>query len=728
MITHKFKFEYLSGAIQRNKMSLTVAVIKDSKTYHIPQLNAKLASAIGSSIDMNIVPQQAILALDNGDPKKISIFEMPDLLEITCAVRREFENYLPPAYLCELINTFINSLFVSSFWKEISSHKDCGFVRMIKRRFTYHNSTDNLWKETGKHFRTLNTYPNEFCGEIKEDMIVADRETRKNEWSKIQRKAIEIYNAINVPHKAYKNNVDIKELEEYKDSNYNTVYALESQFYPQLNEYKYLIGLFRRAGLTKMAIKLMCVMPLTHKYCGVIKCKWFWDEWNSLIHNRQLKNFIIYYSMYILKLEEIKSYYSVPHKARFVFSLDEAALFSENIGKVDIDKHPLIHLMEPLSYKRSYLPYFLEGERRINTMDTFIERLSIATGGLLDDIDLREYNAVLSGSILVPCVATNPLEKRFNVDESSTAFRVYLECYYPSYRSVEDSEFEGYVTPEQTEQQYQAQKHEDMNNCKHTHKYDIDKAVAYNILSDLDISIHTDTFDNFKIQAYSLFERMRDKLTDKRIYMRRIQRAKTFKYSIYGAGILRPIDLFWITKSPETFVDQFHLGVVRMFWNGSTIRIMQSALAALLTGINHDYRWMSCSKSPAIPIIKYVQRGYTTPLNSEERSVFANYLAKKEEWQIAATDLAQIYVPARTDNIIFRPDHSNFGIRYGLKPMHKITSHKYDTKISKRNAIWIDTTVHIGKYEVPYYNENRNSVGCPTIEMIDNFISESEHI
>jgi hypothetical protein len=271
------------------------------------------------------------------------------------------------------------------------------------------------------------------------------------------------------------------------------------------------------------------------------------------------------------------------------------------------------------------------------------------------------------------------------------------------------------------------QKHEDMNNCKTTHKYDIDKAVAYNVLSDLDISIHTDTFDKFKIQAYALFEKMRDKLIDKRIFMRRIQRAKTFKYSIYGAAIIRPIDLFWITKSPETFVDQFHLGVVRMFWNGSTIRIMQSALAALLTGINHDYRWMSCSKAPAIPIIKYIQRGYTTPLNSEERTVFMNYLMKKEEWQHDIKKISQIYIPAREDNSIFRPDCTNSGIRAGLKPMNKITSHKFDTKISDLNAIWMETVAQIGKYQVPYYNESKNSVGCPTIEMINNFIDEALH-
>jgi hypothetical protein len=568
----------------------------------------------------------------------------------------------------------------------------------------------------------------------------------------------------------YRPDMEKKELGDLNGSNYFSIEILEPQFYPNLDEYKTFITLLCKAGLTKLAVKALCILPLTYNMVHVIKCEWFWKLWAELVYNEHLKNFIIYYSMYVLKLEEIKAYNRVPNQARFVFSLDEAQLISKNIPHIGIDKHPLVHLMEPLGYKSSYMPFFLDGTRTINSMDVFKRRLSIACDGLLDDVDLSNYNAVLSGSILVPCVATNPLEKRFetvdyvngkkvfvledlfdqimigdsiDAEDSKQAmspadmsFSIYLECYYPSYKSVKPDELKTFIEPHQTNEEYEAQKHEDLNNPARNYPEDIDHAVAYGILSDLDISIHTNTFEEFKVQVYRLFEKLREKvrenveLDNPHIYIRRIRRGNSFKYSIYGPGINRPIDLFWITRSPDTFVEQFHLGVVRMYWDGKQVRIMQSALAALLSGINHDYRWMSCNKAPAIPVIKYTQRGYTTPLNKFERPILVEYISGKEEWCKTITSQTMstenIYTPVMESNIFFMPDITKSGIRYGLQDLDKSTGINYNKEVKANNnrVRWIPINCNYHGIQLDYYNSSRNSIAVPTLDTINKIIDE----
>jgi hypothetical protein len=553
-----------------------------------------------------------------------------------------------------------------------------------------------------------------------------------------------------------KKDPDAERNAESNDSNFIAFDLLEPQFYPDIEEYHTFIGLLYNAGLSASVIKLLYILPLTYECCHIIKTEWFWKFWNDLIYDEQLKNFVLYYSMYILKHEEIKSYSCVPLNARFIFDIEEARRLWDNIPHIGIDKHPLIHLMEPLGYKSSYMPFFLEGERKINSLEVFKRRLSIATNGLLDNIDLSKWRACLSGSILVPCIATNPLEERFKnygdykysfvvddlfdsiingsyVDSSmiqikreNESFRKYLECYYPSYESVPDDELIKFMEPEQTPEQYEAQKFEDLNSPNRDYPNEIDHAIAYNVLSDLDISIHTDTFEEFKVNVYELFEALRKRaleIADKRdgrIYIRRIRRVNNYKYSIYGPGINRPIDLFWITKSPDTFVEQFHLGVVRSHWDGKSVRIMQSAVAALLTGINHDYRWMSSNKAPAIPVLKYAQRGYTTPLNRFERPILIEYMTAKPEWTNCVKNAEQIYNSVSIHHSFFMPDMTKSGIRYQLKSLdHNPTNlNKFNNNRIKWNPITCST------YGIPleYYNSSRNSVGTPTLDIIDKFI------
>ena len=753
-----------------------IKIVKGKESFIIPQKNDSFKNIVGLVVDFDNAPQSAILAMTGLDINKITTFELSSILAISAHIREKFPGYNPPTDISNLTNTFINDLFSESFWHALSTSKDCGFVKMDKRKFPYFSSVDQDWKAINERHRpTRDPYPAEFNGEIKEEKTTTSTLIeRKEGWQEIENQAIAMLRDLESDSdiKSIDTANKIKEAIRYRpikekpgesgydedDSNFNCLQVLESQFYPKLDEYKNFVILLYKSGLTKSVIKILCILPLTYNCCAVIKCDWFWKIWNELIFDEQIKNFVIYYAMYILKLEEIKSYNGVPCNARFIFSLEEAVLISNTLPKIGIDKHALVHLMEPLGYKSSYMPFFLDGSRTINSIETFKQRLSIATGGLLDNIKLSDYKAVLSGSILVPCVATCPLENRFNEIEASLvekkkyavedlfdnlilnefeseigsdlAFRTYLECYYPSYKSIPDEELSKYTEPIQTEAEYQKQKFEDLNSDNKIYPDDIAQPVAYGVLSDLDISIHTATFDEFKIRVYELFEAFRGTSGDKRIYIRRIRRGNNFKYSLYGRDLMRPIDLFWITKTADTFVEQFHLGVVRMHWDGNQIRMMQSALAALLTGINHDYRWLSSNKAPPIPVIKYAQRGYTTPLNKNERPVLLEYLCNKTEWtgslKVQAATQDNIFNTVMENNLFFMPDITKSGIRYGLKELDAVDgiAQKINKspKINNNRIRWLPIVCSVNGIDLPYYNESRNSIGKPTLRLIEDVI------
>lgn len=714
-----------------------IKVVTASQSIIVPQNNDNFIDIFGKEIVFDEAPQNVIIIMTNIDITKITRFDLNDILILISAIRSKFPRYLPSIDIYNKLNAYINDFFSKSFWERLSSVIDNGFEKMNRRKFPYYKCEDLSWKDLNMK-EYSDKYPAGFHGDNK--IINTTSDERNQDWKDIEEKVQFLLDGIDIKDetKEIKEIVETKEIKETitKPPYKNTLNYLEPMFYPNLDEYKLFIDLLYSSGLNKLVIKTLCVLPLTFNCCHVIKYEWFWKYWNELIFDKHLKNYIIYYSMYIMKLEEISAYNNVPDNMRFVFSLDEARLISNNIPSIGIDKHPLLHLMEPLSYKSSTLPFYVEGVRTINSIDEFKKRLSIATDGLLNDLNLAKYNAVLSGSIIVSCISTNPLEKNFNKTNNNLGslfaskssdydwFKMYIECYYPSYRSVKDDELHKYQLPIQTPDEYEKQKCEDLNGLTNIEP---SAPAAYGVLSDLDISIHVSTFATFIINSYKIFEEIRDKSSDKRIYMKRIGRATNFKYNIYGPGINRPIDLFWITNSPDSFVSQFHLGIVRSYWDGNKVSIMQSSLASHLTGVNHDYYWLSCKQASAIPIAKYASRGYSTSLNISEQIIFTEYLSNKIEWTKSITD--HIFNPVMHDNLFFKLNVSESGIRYNLKKLEEIAELaeikiSIDSNVNNTRVAWQPILCVSYRYVLDYYNENKNSVGTPTLDIIDKIINE----
>jgi hypothetical protein len=88
-------------------------------------------------------------------------------------------------------------------------------------------------------------------------------------------------------------------------------------------------------------------------------------------------------------------------------------------------------------------------------------------------------------------------------------------------------------------------------------------------LSDIDISITTDNYETFDKLAQILAKQIQINCESiGNVWIKKIYTAATFKYKIYGPGLIRPIDLFRVPYSPAKMVKKFHCPIVRSWYDG----------------------------------------------------------------------------------------------------------------------------------------------------------------
>jgi hypothetical protein len=146
-------------------------------------------------------------------------------------------------------------------------------------------------------------------------------------------------------------------------------------------------------------------------------------------------------------------------------------------------------------------------------------------------------------------------------------------------------------------------------------------------LADIDVSIHTDSFEEFDHLAKKIYYHIRLNCQHRgSIYIEKITTLSQYKYKLYGSGLPRPIDIFRMTFNPEIMVYRFHLNCVRMFYKNHVLYMYRSCMSSLVSGINEFYKWFSCTKIPADIVLKYISRGITTLLNSTEMDTLHNYI------------------------------------------------------------------------------------------------------
>ena len=80
-------------------------------------------------------------------------------------------------------------------------------------------------------------------------------------------------------------------------------------------------------------------------------------------------------------------------------------------------------------------------------------------------------------------------------------------------------------------------------------------------------------------------------------------------------------------------VSQFHLPIVRSYYDGSQVYLTPSCISACMTFINIDYKYFAGKKDPIEIINKYRMRGFGTILNNKEITKLLEYSNLVPKWK-----------------------------------------------------------------------------------------------
>jgi hypothetical protein len=664
-------------------------------------------------------------------------------------------------------NCWVRSLGKNSYiWSELLDKPDYGLELFTKRYWPYFNVNDKDWQNISISVAN-DEYPNQ--RDSPNDDTFENIDTDKD----------------------YKLEYNISQ----KYNNFLGYSVLNPSDYPDINKLLDKIELMYDLDLNLLAFEAILRLLITPSSCHIIKNERLWvlvgDQFKEKLLYKDLFMHYMYYAMFILNHEYTVMFSKIRRNYRVIFTHKEALnMPTANNNHMEID--PYIQQLTDVNIIQS-VPYYLRCNRYINPISKFEHRFYLATGGALTNIPLYKYNAAVSGSILIPCLSYSELEDsfkdiRFNTSrnisikinenlyrpvgstisltESDKDFMSYLEYFYPSYHSLSDNEYTSQVLT-----QLDDIKVDDSLNSQGKPE---DK-LKYNLLSDIDISITTDNYDTFddiaKIISTQIQANCRH-IGD--VWIKKVYNISSFKYKIYGPGLIRPIDLFRVPYGPEKMVKKFHCPIVRAWYDGSNniiddvhmhykaiddywksrntqsidtdyveiskcdldsyqdsdndktgykgINILFSCVSAILSGVNNNYKWFFNSKPCVEVILKYAQRGFTTIINKKEIESLRIYMEKNPRWSNFTKKNIDMIGQVSKKHEFFNPCISNTGIRYKLRKFKKIESQIYSKKMYVGH---IDTHT---PYDITLNVKCNNKVYIPTINKIHLFADYIEHI
>jgi len=356
-----------------------------------------------------------------------------ELFEIVKKCSEYFTNYEVNNWIENFINMHILTYGShNNFWKSMASKPDYNLCLFQKRTFPYFNVESKEWKKVNEE-AVNNEYPS----------------------------------ALFISNKKSEDDFNDEILIATKHNNFLEWQILEINQYPNMEKLVNKIKLLYKLKLEKQAITLFLRLLLSPKECHIFKEVEIWKLIKPLLYkNKDLDEIVRYcssYAMYILRQEETIMFSKVESdKYRVIFTLEEACELP-TFNNVHIERNPYILQLTGETELSKSIPFYLQGKRSINNMDEFKTRFNIATGNIFKDINLKELNASITGSILIPCVSKSPLEDNYKnltvvrnrskcttplnnmidplTSEDEINFYNYLEEFYPSYVSLVDKDF-----------------------------------------------------------------------------------------------------------------------------------------------------------------------------------------------------------------------------------------------------------------------------------------------
>jgi hypothetical protein len=663
-------------------------------------------------------------------------YDFDEIIEILSTGFVFFENIELTQKTTGKIQNWINRLGRSSYiWNNLTNKPDYNLELQKKRFYPFYRIKSREWKEIAAGARNAEYPPTS---------------------SKIFEKGVD----------------DAKDFTEektvsQKHNNFMSYPVLNPSKYGNIKKHRTCLRVLVQLGLNHEALEAFLRLCLTPSCCHIIKDKKVWEIVETLMTDAPSRNIVmyaVYYSQYIMRHESTKMFSQVNRSYRILFTYEELEAQPDS-HTMHIERDPYIQQLPDDTFISQTVPFYLREERLINPIEVFDRRLFLATGGILANVDLKKLGATVSGSILIPCVTVSPLESRFrgvridpirkvrgyistqdskyySLTEQDLNFLSYLEYYYPSYDSLKDHEYVKEVLTEKNEKlvQFDIKKYiEKKENNEDPNDKD-EKLPEYNKLADIDISLTTSTFDDFREKAMILFGKINSNVAFRGpVYIIEIETLASFKFKIYGPGLTRPIDLFRIPYDASKMVKKFHVPCVRMWFEGqqivkiqdkkiifehkhpsnSGVYIYDSCVRALKSGINNSYKWFSCNKIPADVLLKYAQRGITTSLNKKERTAMEEYIKLGARWKdLMDCDASMdIFGMMTKHHKFFHPANFHSGIRMNLRNSF---FQEEDAFYSKRQSVNYPehNTVYGGNLAI----KTNSTINPPKIENITKYI------
>lgn len=487
-------------------------------------------------------------------------------------------------------------------WTELLEKPNYDLELFTKRFWPYFNAGNKDWKHIATSARyskdkSKTTGPGKEEGKVRYE-YPSDKDNVVNDILKMLDDNTLSSNEI---AKEYQMEYNISQ----KFNNFLGYSVLDPSKYPNLdkiiNHLKSLEKLNMRPVLFEAILRLM----ITPSACHIIKIPEFWDMAQSFIaeHDmyKDLVYYYMYYAMFILGHEDTVMFSQIKRNYRIIFAHHEAVSLPKTY-MMHIERDPYIQRLSGETYLTNSVPYYLRCKRYIQPIDVFERRLYLATGGALANINLAACNAAVSGSILVPCNSYSELEDdfarvrfntmrniphaiKFNDDlytpvgkekltEKEKDFMSYLEYYYPSYHSLTATDYVSQVLVKLPvdDKQHSAidEEKNDLNNKK--------GKIKYNSITDIDISVTADNYDTFSKVALIIAGQIRRNCAHiGEVWIHKVITVSSFKYKLYGPGLIRPIDLFRVPYGPDRMVKKFHCPVVRSWYDGASITNQDTA-------------------------------------------------------------------------------------------------------------------------------------------------------
>ncbi len=488
-------------------------------------------------------------------------------------------------YIVYPINTIGNGANI--FWNKVVSSEDYYYLQFVRRKFPSKLVSDVTWR------------------------IINDRLSRKN-------KTFDDYpNLI-----SFRNRYDVTNAVE-DNTNYNSigVYATDQYYYQYTSNNIYIIcSLLFKLKQYGLLLKLWCKLLINYQTVHLIFNNYpLWKLMDQIINKTNVykkMSYALFYGLFILDREEMVSTKNITSEYRFVFDMNLLRQIPfYNYDNVNYNYWNTYVVGSKRTTDRAL--FHVDGYRSITSKSQFNKRFAIATNSAFNGINLKKYGAVITGSILAPLAAYNPLEQLFtksNEHLTDEEFTNYLNYYYPKSSEINKDELKNPFKDNDDDDKDD----EDINS-------DI-------MLSDIDIGIARENMEDFIKKCKELYIEIKKNIPDATLV--ELATTSLFKFRITIPNG-RDLDLFPMADAtPFDLVHRFHLGTVRMFWDGQTLYAFKSCITTLLTGLCDSHGWISCNSSAPQIVLKNAQRGYSTLINRHEEEGIIKYMAIMPKWNI----------------------------------------------------------------------------------------------